>query len=140
VYTMIVETPKGAYIKRNEEGSIDLVSPFSCPFNYGRVLGYDGRDGDPLDAILLGSVQTYNSRHKVPLVGVVRFVDGGKEDHKLIFSFSPPTKEQEKKLHTFFHWYARIKNLTRLLHIRDCRSRFLGIEWGTIELSDYIRR
>lgn len=139
-YKVIVETPRGSHIKRDERGKIDLVSPFPSPFHYGRVEGWYGRDGDPLDAIVLGIDSSYNQSHFVPLIGVVRFVDGGLEDHKLIFSHRPALPEEEKKLEKFFVRYAQIKNLTRLLQFRNCPSRFLGIEWGTININDFTRR
>ena len=140
MYQIVIETPKGSFVKRNEEGNIDLISPFSCPFNYGRVVGYHGRDGDPLDAILLGEAVSYNSTHEAPLIGVVRFVDGGEEDHKLIFSTIPPTRRDEEALKRFFHRYAQIKNLTRLLQFRRCPSQFLGLEWGITDITYFSRR
>ena len=142
IYEIVIETSKGSFVKRNEKGGIDLISPFPCPFNYGRVEGYLGRDGDPLDAIILGQKLRYNSRHHISVVGVVRFIDGGEEDHKWIFSTSAPTPIQERKLQYFFQIYAQIKNLTRLPHVRDCRSRLLCIEWEKkeIDTDEFIRR
>lgn len=134
IYEVVIETPKGSFVKRNEQGNIDLISPFPCPFNYGRVEGYHGKDGDPLDAIILGEKRSYNSRHHLPVIGVVRFIDGGAEDHKWIFSTSVPTSNQERKLRYFFQIYAQIKNLTRLIHVRDCPSRLLCIEWEKQEI------
>ena len=134
MYEVVIETPKGTCIKRNETGSVDLVSPFPCPFNYGRVEGYIGKDGDPLDAIILGKRLSYNSRHHVPVMGVVRFIDGGEEDDKWIFSNESPTWFQERKLYFFFRMYAQIKNLTRLLHFKDCPSRLMCIDWNTTDI------
>ena len=139
-YTIIIETPKGAHIKRNEYGKIDLISPFPSPFDYGRVEGLYGRDGDPLDAIVLGVETVYNQEYHLPLIGVVRFLDGGQEDHKLIFSHRSAKPEEEKKIKKFFVRYAQIKNLTRLLQFRHCPSRFLGIKWGTIDIHEFTRR
>ena len=139
-YTVIIETPQGSHIKRDEKGKIELVSPVPSPFHYGRVEGWYGRDGDPLDAILLGIDSVYNQSHLVPLIGVVRFVDGGQEDHKLIFSHRAARPGEEKKIEKFFIRYAQIKNLTRLLQFRNCSSRFLGIEWGTVNINDFTRR
>ncbi|MAA80001.1 MAG: inorganic pyrophosphatase, partial [Deltaproteobacteria bacterium] len=112
-------------------------SPFPCPFNYGRVEGYMGNDGDPLDAILLGKRLPYNSRHHVPVIGVVRFMDAGEEDHKWIFSHSTPSGSDARNLRIFFTIYAQIKNLTRLLHFKDCSSRLLCIDWNTKEIDTH---
>ena len=140
MYQIVIETPKGSFIKRNENGKIDLISPFPCPFNYGRVVGFWGEDGDPLDAILLGDSVSYNSTHWVPLIGVVLFVDDGKEDHKFIFSTSSPSTNEEYTLNRFFHRYAYIKNLTRLLQFRLCPSLFLGLQWSITDITDFRRR
>ena len=137
MYEIVIETPKGSFVKRNECGEIDLISPIPCPFNYGRVEGYLGSDGDPLDAILLGKRLPYNSRHHVPIIGVVRFLDGGQEDHKWIFSQSPPSRLDERNLHFFFTIYAQIKNLSRLLHLRDCPSRLLCIDWNMKDIDSH---
>ena len=137
MYEIVIETPKGSFIKRDECGGVDLISPFPCPFNYGRVEGYNGKDGDPLDAILLGKRRIYNSRHHAPVVGVVRFLDGGSEDHKWIFSHGSPSGSDERNLRIFFTIYAQIKNLSRLLHLKDCPSRLLCIDWDIKDLDSH---
>jgi len=139
-YAITIETPKGSHIKRDERGQIDLISPFSSPFDYGRVEGFYGKDGDPLDAIVLGGQTVYNQSLFLPLIGVVEFLDGGLEDHKLIFSERLATEKEEKKLRKFFIRYAQIKNLSRLLQFRHCPSRFLGIRWGIIDIHEFTRR
>ena len=40
-----IETPKGSFVKRNEQQRIDFVSPLPCPFNYGHIKGEVGGDG-----------------------------------------------------------------------------------------------
>ena len=114
-YTIIIETPKGAFLKRNERGRIDLISPFPCPFDYGHVQGLEGRDGDPLDAIVLGEPSVYNCQHQLPVIGRVVFVDEGKEDHKYIFANRLATPQEKKKLNTFFRIYAQIKSIQNWL-------------------------
>ena len=139
MYTIIIETPKGAFIKRNERGRIDLISPYPCPFNYGRVKGYLGKDGDPLDAIVLGAQRAYNSVQNLPVIGKVGFIDKGKEDHKFIFSNRAATEQEKKNLRRFFSMYAQIKSLQGLLLFRNCPVAFLGLEWDTVDLSQYKR-
>ena len=34
---VIIEIPKGSFIKRGSTGQVDFVSPLPCPFNYGSV-------------------------------------------------------------------------------------------------------
>ncbi|MEC7986036.1 MAG: inorganic diphosphatase [Myxococcota bacterium] len=136
LYTVIIETPKGAFIKRNEYGAIDLISPIPCPFNYGRLEGFDGKDGDPLDAIVLGKTRAYQERCRLSIVGRVLFIDRGMEDHKIILSTSPPSRMDRISLHTFFRFYARIKNLTNLQRKSNCRTAFLGLECKEIDLFD----
>ena len=128
LYTVIIETPKGAFIKRNEHGAIDLVSPIPCPFNYGRLDGFAGKDGDPLDAIVLGEKMSYQARCQLPIVGRVLFIDKGLEDHKMILSKQPPNDRERFLLRSFFRFYALIKKLTNFTLKSHCRTEFLGLE------------
>ena len=50
----VIEIPRGSFLKRGWNGSIDFVSPFPCPFNYGSIPDYIGGEGDLLDAVVLG--------------------------------------------------------------------------------------
>ena len=34
---VVIEVPRGGFLKRGSSGSIDFVSPLPCPFNYGAV-------------------------------------------------------------------------------------------------------
>ena len=136
LYTVIIETPKGAFIKRNEHGTIDLISPVPCPFNYGRLDGFWGEDGDPLDAIVLGTTREYQERCRLPIVGRVLFIDDGLKDHKLLLSNRPPSRWEQRQLRSFFHFYALIKRLTNFKRKSDCRTEFLGLECKEINLSE----
>ncbi len=51
---VVIEVPKGSFLKRGSTGHIDFVSPLPCPFNYGSVPKYLGLEGDLLDAVVLG--------------------------------------------------------------------------------------
>ena len=133
-YSIIIETPKGSRIKRNEKGGVDFISPFPCPFNYGRVEGKMGADGDPLDAIVLAEILPYNAHVQVPIIGVALFIDKGLEDNKYIFSARSPTQEEKDELNHFFSRYARIKNLLSLSFLRHCPTVFSGLEWKEIDL------
>ena len=51
---VVIEVPRGSFLKRGSSGSIDFVSPLPCPFNYGAVPTLLGLEGDLLDALVLG--------------------------------------------------------------------------------------
>jgi len=51
---VLIEIPRGSFLKRGSTGRIDFVSPFPCPFNYGSVPTHLGLEGDLLDAVVLG--------------------------------------------------------------------------------------
>ena len=54
VVEVIIEVPRGSFLKRGSTGSIDFISPLPCPFNYGSVPKFLGLEGDLLDAVVLG--------------------------------------------------------------------------------------
>ena len=51
---IVIEIPRGSFLKRGSTGELDFISPFPCPFNYGSVDQYIGLEGDLLDAVVLG--------------------------------------------------------------------------------------
>ena len=51
---MLIEIPRGSFIKRGSTWQVDFVSPLPCPFNYGSVPQFVGLEGDLLDAVVLG--------------------------------------------------------------------------------------
>lgn len=120
--TVVIEVPRGDFVKRGADGVAEYVSPLPCPFNYGSVREELGGDGDPLDAVVLGGRQRRGARVTVPVRARVRFVDGGRPDDKLVCSESEPTARERWLVTTFFAWYARAKRWTG----RD--TRFLGWE------------
>jgi len=48
---VVIEIPRGSFLKRGSTGHVDFISPLPCPFNYGSVPSYLGREGDLLDAV-----------------------------------------------------------------------------------------
>ncbi|HET9129827.1 MAG TPA: inorganic diphosphatase, partial [Terriglobia bacterium] len=81
---VIVEIPRGSFLKRGSSGRVDFVSPLPCPFNYGSVPDYIGLEGDLLDALILGPRLPAGTRKRVRVWGAVTFVDRGMADDKLI--------------------------------------------------------
>src|SRR5215510_5929974 len=51
---VVIEVPRGSFLKRGSTGHVDFISPLPCPFNYGSVPQYLGLEGDLLDAVVLG--------------------------------------------------------------------------------------
>jgi inorganic pyrophosphatase len=51
---VVIEVPRGSFLKRGSTGHVDFISPLPCPFNYGSVPIYLGLEGDLLDALVLG--------------------------------------------------------------------------------------
>jgi len=124
---VVVEVPRGSRVKRAADGSVDFVSPWPSPFNYGSVPDHPSADGEPLDALILGQALPVGHRARWPVHGVVRFVDQDLPDDKLICSASPPTPAQEHRIRTFFRRYARIKRAWSRLRGQGTVA-FRGIE------------
>ena len=133
---VLVEVPRGSFLKRGWNGHVDFVSPLPCPFNYGCVPAYVGLEGDLLDAVVLGPRRALGARIQVRAWGAVTVRDRGLVDDKLICSDRPLTARQRQRVIDFFHWYARCK---RLLNILRGRPGPTGYE-GWIEAGDAIAR
>ena len=126
--TILIETPKGSFVKRNELGKIDYVSPLPSPFDYGRLEGFAGGDGDPMDAIWLGT-RLESERASGHIIGVVRFVDGGATDDKWLLSDRPTVSTANVwMLKVFFLVYAQVKNVLDLFSDRAINSKLSAIE------------
>src|SRR5512139_1576032 len=106
---VVIEIPRGSFLKRGSTGRIDFVSPFPCPFNYGSVPRYLGLDGDLLDAVVLGPRLRVGERLKVRPRGAVILVDRGMTDDKLICSRRPVTALERQRVLRFFGFYAKCK-------------------------------
>lgn len=107
---VIIEVPRGSFVKRKPSGVVDFVSPLPSPFNYGSVPGQLAADGDPLDALVLGPRLALGARVEVQVFGVVDFVDAGDHDPKLVCSAGPaPSEGDWLRVRLFFSIYARLK-------------------------------
>lgn len=42
---IVVEVPKGSFVKRLPDGAVDYVGPMPSPFNYGSVPAIPAPDG-----------------------------------------------------------------------------------------------
>ena len=108
---VIVEIPRGSFLKRGSDGHIDFVSPLPCPFNYGSVPSHVGLEGDLLDAVVLGARLKLGTRLRVKAWGAVTLTDRGMADDKLICSSRALDASERQKVLRFFHFYAKCKAL-----------------------------
>jgi len=115
---VVIEVPRGSFLKRGSTGHLDFVSPFPCPFNYGSVEAYVGLDGDLLDAVVLGPRLRRGTRVTVQALGAVGLMDRGMYDDKIICSNRPIGLYQRCFVLIFFGFYAKCKGLFNF--IRGC--------------------
>jgi inorganic pyrophosphatase len=128
VRSVLIEIPKYGFVKRKADGTIDFVSPFPCPFNYGRIDGTVSGDGDPLDAIVLGARLAAGTSLVSELRGTVHFVDDGRDDPKLVFSDRPLTRDQRLAIRAFFGAYVPFKRMLNFARGRRGVTRVRGYE------------
>ena len=130
---VVVEVPRGSFLKRGSTGHVDFVSPLPCPFNYGSVPTHVGLEGDLLDAVVLGPRLPLSAVVRVKVWGAVTLVDRGMADDKLICSATPLTTAQRKSVLAFFSFYAKCKSLLNLWRGRPGRNACDG--WCTAEFA-----
>jgi inorganic pyrophosphatase len=119
---VVIEIPRGSFLKRGSTGRIDFVSPFPCPFNYGSVPAFVGLEGDLLDAVVLGPRLALGSRVRVSAWGAVTLTDRGMSDDKLICSERPVNARERRMVLRFFRFYALCKGLLNVLRRRPGRN------------------
>jgi inorganic pyrophosphatase len=123
---VVIEIPRGSFLKRGSSGRIDFISPLPCPFNYGSVPRYMGMEGDLLDALVLGPRLPLGARLRVRAWGAVTLTDRGMQDDKLVCGDRPVTATQRRDLLRFFHFYAKCKGLLNLWRRRPGRNACEG--------------
>jgi len=126
VVEVVIEIPRGSFLKRGSTGHIDFISPLPCPFNYGSVPDYLGLEGDLLDALVLGPRLRLGTRITVAAWGAVTLTDRGMSDDKLVCSDSPPSAAQRRSLLRFFRFYAKCKGLLNIWRGRPGRNACEG--------------
>ena len=123
---VVVEVPRGSFLKRGFDGHVDFVSPLPCPFNYGAVPSHLGLEGDLLDALVLGPRLRFGTRLRVRAWGAVTLTDRGMSDDKLVCSLQRPSREECSEVLRFFHFYAKCKALLNALRRRPGRNACEG--------------
>jgi inorganic pyrophosphatase len=91
-FFVVVEIPAGSFTKYEVEPQTGLVivdrfqqMPVVYPANYGSVASSMGGDGDHLDALVLTREPVVpGALIRVRTIGVLRMIDGGEADDKLI--------------------------------------------------------
>jgi len=125
---VVIEIPRGSFLKRGSTGELDFVSPIPCPFNYGSIENLIGLEGDLLDAVVLGPRLRYGTRVVVKAYGAVGLTDRGMYDDKLICACHPIGERQRRFVLAFFWFYARCKSLLNLVRRQPGRNGLEG--WG----------
>lgn len=124
-----IDTPRFGFVKRHDDGSVDFVSPLPCPFAYGSVPGTRAADGDREDAVVLGSRARRGDSVEGELVAIVRFVDAGAADDKLVVSTRGGLTVLDRAvLRGFFALYAPAKRLVHRMRGDRAETSFRGIE------------
>src|SRR5262245_8167153 len=130
---VVIEVPRGSFLKRGLTGSIDFVSPLPCPFNYGSVPTHLGLEGDLLDALVLGPRLARGTRVRVKAWGAVTLIDRGMCDDKLVCAYAPPSPAQRRFVVAFFHTYAACKGLLNAWRRRPGRNACEG--WHDVDFA-----
>jgi inorganic pyrophosphatase len=126
---VVIEVPRGSFLKRGSTGHIDFVSPFPCPFNYGSVPNYLGLEGDLLDALVLGPRLPLGARIRVRAWGAVTLIDRGMADDKLVCGAHSPTPAEKGFVLRFFRFYAKCKGMLNFVRGHPGRNACEG--WRT---------
>jgi inorganic pyrophosphatase len=130
---VVIEIPRGSFLKRGLSEKVDFISPFPCPFNYGALHEYIGGDDDLLDAVVLGPRLARGKRVKIMAQGAVGFTDRGIYDDKLICSNRPIGPMCRRFVLIFFHFYAFSKRLLNLYRERPGATFCNG--WGEAKMA-----
>lgn len=124
--TVVIDVPRGSFIKRGDDGTVDFVYPLPCPFNYGHVPGTIADDGDAADAVVLGKRLPLGSTSVVRPRARIHFIDGGRNDPKWICSQAPISPLQRAQVASFFRIYAFAKFLINRIRGKRGPTRYLG--------------
>ena len=124
--TVVVDVPRGSFVKRDDNGIVDFVSPFPCPFNYGHVPGTRAEDGDAMDAVVLGRRLPLGTASTVAVRGRIGFIDAGLPDPKWVCARSPLSSLQRLQVQGFFRFYALSKGIINRARGKHGPTRYLG--------------
>lgn len=116
----VVEIPKGSVNKYEYDSRLHvfrldrtLFSPVHYPGDYGFVPGTLGRDGDPLDILVLVEAPSFpGCLIEVRPIGLLRMLDQGKNDEKIlaVADSDPLYREVNDYSQVFEHTVREIEN------------------------------
>jgi inorganic pyrophosphatase len=133
IVDVVIEVPRGSFVKRGSNAHVDFVSPLPCPYNYGSVPTHIGLEGDLLDALVLGPRLPLGATVTVTAWGAVTLVDRGMADDKLICSGTRLTSAERTAVLRFFRFYAMCKGMLNAWRGRSGRNACDG--WCTAEFA-----
>jgi inorganic pyrophosphatase len=133
IVEVVIEVPRGSFLKRGSDGHVDFASPLPCPYNYGSVPTHIGLEGDLLDALVLGPRLPFGATVRVKAWGAITLVDRGMADDKLICSGTPLTSADREAVLRFFRFYAVCKGLLNVWRERSGRNASDG--WCAAEFA-----
>ena len=125
---VVIEIPRGSFLKRGSLDTLDFISPFPCPFNYGSVPGLLGGEGDLLDAIVLGERLAAGTRLQVPARAAIGLSERAMYDDKLVCSRRRLSPWDRRGVLCFMHFYALCKGLLNRLRGHKGRTYCTGWE------------
>lgn len=128
IVEVVIEIPKGSFLKRGSAGQIDFISPIPCPFNYGSIHQYIGGEGDYLDAVVLGPRLAAGTKVQVNAYGAVGLSERFMSDDKLICADKSLTAGIRRNVLLFFKLYAVCKGWLNVVRGERGPSRCDG--WG----------
>ena len=123
---VVIEIPRGSFLKRGSTGRVDFISPLPCPYNYGSVPQFLGLEGDLLDALVLGPRLPLGTTVRVKAWGAVTLTDRGMTDDKLVCGDRPPSLPERRNVLRFFRFYAKCKGLLNAWRRRPGRNACEG--------------
>ena len=123
---VVIDVPRGSFIKRDDQGAVDFVSPVPCPFNYGHMPGTVAADGEALDALVLGPTRPLGSTVTMVVRARIDFVDAGCPDPKWVCADAPLSKFDRWQVSGFFRSYALAKRLINRVRGTQGPTRYLG--------------
>lgn len=157
-FTAVIEIPKGCKCKYELDKYTGLLrldrilyTSTHYPANYGFIPRTFADDGDPLDVLVLCSEAIYPlTLVRVCPIGVVRMIDGGKMDDKIIaVPFSDPSylgisSIDELPSHLFdeiMHFFTVYKQLeNKQTSVESLFGRDKAIEITAEAINHYIER
>ncbi len=123
---VVVEIPRGSFLKRGSTGRVDFVSPLPSLYNYGSVPNLIGLEGDLLDALVLGPRLPVGAQVRVTAWAAIGMSDRGMYDDKLVCSRQPLRAHERTLVLLFFHAYATAKRLLNRWRGRPGRTACEG--------------